>query len=473
MKQQCFSWGKIILALVFLFNPPINLIDILPDFIGYLLLMLAIKNAAVAFPHFDEAYRGFEKMFWITLLKAPAFFLMLSVLRVSVGERSIIAVFSLAFAVLEFIFAISAFRAFFEALTHLGEREGLLPVLKAGKSRRGLDGVISLTLIFLLLKGLCSFLPELSLISVSDALASVDTAVNFARFYPLLLLMSNLFGYAFGAVWLYYATSYFRDLKRSEVMRDFSDEKASLFADTFEKNARRRMDKAALFALVLALLLAFDLVFDGKNYLPDVLSAVALVFFFLLLRRDSRFALYGVGGSVLYGVLSVLTQASLKGYLAEYTYTDVARRPEARAAYLTVELLGVFEALMLIGLLVLLFLTVRDFIRCRVGADFDQSNASLAEDLQDELTFKAKLFTAFGVLSAVFFAVEKFLLTLVERHVITDTEANQYYEAGSVLYIPVFGSSWLIGLAVTALWVCYGIYFISSLRSELYATEEK
>ena len=46
------------------------------------------------------------------------------------------------------------------------------------------------------------------------------------------------------------------------------------------------------------------------------------------------------------------------------------------------------------------------------------------------------------------------------------------YTEGEIIYIPVFGGSWFFGLFVTAVWVVYGIYFISSLRSELNAEEK-
>ena len=204
-----------------------------------------------------------------------------------------------------------------------------------------------------------------------------------------------------------------------------------------------------------------------------MLSAAVFIGFFLLLLKRSRFALYGALSATLYGTLSVVANTLQANFLSEYTYTDVARRAEAWDAYLPVKVFGILEAVSLTVLLVLLFFALRDFIRGSVGASFDESNRALALSLQKELTFKARLFCILGTLSAVFFAVEKFLLTLVERHVITENEANQHYAEGTVLYIPVFGGSWVLGLAVTALWVCYGIYFISSLRSELYALEEK
>ena len=474
MTKPCIAWKRIAVALIFLFNPPINIIDILPDFIGYFLLLTALEDAQEVFPRFDEAYQGFKKMLWISLSKIPALFLMREVLKLSIDERSIIAVFALAFAILEFIFALSAFRAFFDALTHLGEREGLLPVLKAGRGSRGLDGVISLTLIFLLVKGLCSFLPEMSLISVFESLGSLnENAINPAKLYPYFVFIANAIGYALGGVWLYFCAGYFRDLEKSTVMREFSEEKTALFKEKIAQRAIYRHDKLCLGILVAALLLAFDPVLDGKNYLPDFVSALAFLVFFVLSRKNSRYALFGAAVSLLYGAASYMTAFFEKRFLSEYAYAAVSQSASAKAAYRSVEIMGITEAVLLIGTVCLLFLVLRDFIARRVGASFDENNLSSKLSLQRKYKNTALFFTIFGAFSAVFFALEKFLLTLTERHVITGGEANQYYEEGTILYIPIFGGSWFLRLAITALWVFYGIYLISSLKQEIYTDTEK
>ena len=473
MKQKCLYIGQALAALIFLFNPPISVVDILPDFIGYLLLMSAIRNAAEVFPHFDEAYSGFSRAFWVSLAKIPAFIVMMSIVSANSYERAIITVFSLGFAVLELIFVLGAFRSFFAALTHLGEREGLLPVLKAGRSKRGIDGVSDVTLAFLITKALCSFLPELSLISVFETLGSLDAgAINPARLYPVFVMLASVVGFAMGGVWLYFTFSYLKDLKNSTVMQEFFMEKEALHADLFMRRASVRREKLSFFLLTLALLLSFDIVLDGKSYLPDVFSALLLIFPFLILRREHR--LYPIGAlcAALYGICSVVLDIFSKRFLAEYTYTDVYRKAEAETAYLPIKVLGVLEALLLIGTLLLLFLLLRAFIRNHAADRLSEGNRAIARGVKREFTLKAAIFTALGALPAVFYAVEKFLLVLMRRHVISADEANQFYEEGRVLYIPIFGGSWLIGTLLTALWVCYGIYFISSLRAELYTREE-
>ena len=45
-KKKIFYWGYLFCAFVFLFNPNANLIDVLPDAVAYLMLILAICKRA-------------------------------------------------------------------------------------------------------------------------------------------------------------------------------------------------------------------------------------------------------------------------------------------------------------------------------------------------------------------------------------------------------------------------------------------
>ena len=54
-KKQKSIYKTVIFSLIFLFNPNISVIDILPDFIAYFLLARAFLYAADRAPHFEEA----------------------------------------------------------------------------------------------------------------------------------------------------------------------------------------------------------------------------------------------------------------------------------------------------------------------------------------------------------------------------------------------------------------------------------
>ena len=109
----------IILSLVFLFNPNINIIDILPDFAAYVILALVIGGLSAGVPYLAECKEALIKLSIVTLVKIPAFVIMYSNMKYG---SDIIPLFTLSFAVLECIFIYGAVRNFSLAVSYLGER---------------------------------------------------------------------------------------------------------------------------------------------------------------------------------------------------------------------------------------------------------------------------------------------------------------------------------------------------------------
>ena len=69
-----FGLGFAAISAIFLFNPDIAIIDVLPDFIGYALLAVSMYFARDLSPHFENAWRKFRTLTLITLLKTLSLF---------------------------------------------------------------------------------------------------------------------------------------------------------------------------------------------------------------------------------------------------------------------------------------------------------------------------------------------------------------------------------------------------------------
>ncbi|MBQ9085122.1 MAG: hypothetical protein IJY24_05640, partial [Clostridia bacterium] len=65
-------YTAVIVSLVFICNPNFHTVDILPDFIGYLMMALAIGHAADIAPYFQEMRTALFRLTLITFLKMPA-----------------------------------------------------------------------------------------------------------------------------------------------------------------------------------------------------------------------------------------------------------------------------------------------------------------------------------------------------------------------------------------------------------------
>ena len=69
-------FGMLGAGLFFLFNPNINIIDVLPDAVGYFLILVSIGKLCDLCPELEDARSAFIRMFWISLAKLPALLLM-------------------------------------------------------------------------------------------------------------------------------------------------------------------------------------------------------------------------------------------------------------------------------------------------------------------------------------------------------------------------------------------------------------
>ena len=65
MKKRYF-----VLASIFLFNPVVSIVDVLPDFFAYLFLMIALSKAKYLFDNVGDAYDALKKMLTISFFKA-------------------------------------------------------------------------------------------------------------------------------------------------------------------------------------------------------------------------------------------------------------------------------------------------------------------------------------------------------------------------------------------------------------------
>ena len=112
-------YSLVILSLVLLFNPSINILDLLPDFIAYALLVFIIGDLAESIPYLAECKDALTKLAIITLIRIPAFLIMYSNMRYG---SDIVPLFTLSFNVLEYVFIYGAVKNLFRAFSYLGER---------------------------------------------------------------------------------------------------------------------------------------------------------------------------------------------------------------------------------------------------------------------------------------------------------------------------------------------------------------
>lgn len=463
--------GRLFLGCVFLFTPNISLFDLLPDFIGFALLLSAIREAAYIFPHFEEARRGLRRMLYISVAKLPASLLMLSIASKSLDERSIVTVFSLSFAVLDLIFLLPALRSLFEAIVYIGEREGISVCLTDGRGY-SVDTLTLFTLIFFILKHVMSTLPEFTLLSLFEKMGSLDPgAFNIAALYPVFAVIGAVAVFVVGILWLSRMKRFTDALRQDEALCALLSSKAEEHSEDIAARSDRRRALAVLYLLMGASLFLVDPILDDRDVLPNLLAAV-LFFLFFRFADTGKYNRAGKWLSCLYGTLALGTFIAREMFFANFKATDVAFRDEAFFRYLPVEILTVLESGALVALLLLVCSVLRDFVLAKTGRGLRETDLVLRNDVHFSLIKKIKGLGVLGILYAAARIAEVFLLTAVDRHVITEEEANQYYGVGDVVYSSRFGGSWFVLLILGIILSAYVFFLVRSLREEMGSEDE-
>ena len=155
-KNKLFPVGLLIVAAWFLFNPNVTILDILPDAVAYALILFSLRHLTAFVPYMREASDAFRKLFYISLIKIPALFVML----VMASQRITISLFSLSFAVVEIIFLLPAFTHLFEGLYYLGQRFECTAAIRCEGFPKRVEAVRTITYIFLVIRALLSTLPD-------------------------------------------------------------------------------------------------------------------------------------------------------------------------------------------------------------------------------------------------------------------------------------------------------------------------
>ena len=105
--------GYLIAGCVFLFNPTVNLIDVLPDVAGYLLILKGLYRLSDLNGKIKTARQKFKAAVWISLGE------LLAMLMIPILDATWYLILSFVFGVLKLIYLIPAFVNLFEGISYL------------------------------------------------------------------------------------------------------------------------------------------------------------------------------------------------------------------------------------------------------------------------------------------------------------------------------------------------------------------
>ena len=303
------GFGAAVAAAVFLFNPDIALIDILPDFIGYLLLTLSLRFMRDLSPHFENAWKKFRLLTVVTIAKFIALFWVMGGLTNALEKPTMLLLLSFVFSILELIWGIPAWFSFTEGLIiHAQTSGGEYPLIEKGAKsyRPGKNVSISFrntTVFFMIAKAFFANISEFSALSEHSY---DDKAFNWYRFIGLYRVFSIAIGAVIGIIWLVCALRFLRGVVRDEKLIASARAK---YETTVLPNTGLFIRRDIFFLLCIICAAAFtsaDFYVDNVNFIPDTLTAILFGWAFVKLKPYYEKYKLGLAISAVYGVLTVV-----------------------------------------------------------------------------------------------------------------------------------------------------------------------
>ena len=122
--KTVFPFGLICASLLFFFNPNVQLVDILPDLFGYILLVTGLYCLADLNESIGEARARFMKMIPVGIAKLIVFLMVFGGLVSPQEQSTFVLVAVLSFGVIELLILVPAVRSLFTGLMQLATKFG-------------------------------------------------------------------------------------------------------------------------------------------------------------------------------------------------------------------------------------------------------------------------------------------------------------------------------------------------------------
>ena len=362
------SWGLMALAFVFLFNPNISVVDILPDFLGYIILSLALLKVSMLCEGLAEARRAFERLILIDGAKIMVMVWIFGV-NSSNDRTTSLLLWSFIFGALEMIFVLPAFIKLFNGFTELGNFYDNTAI--HGSRRSGgesyTDKLKALSVVFVALKAIMACLPELTALGNT----SYDETSTFFDLYRYIGVMRGLCFtpvLIVGGVWLAHVIKYFLRIKADK----------ALCEGVSTAYAERVLPKRGLFTIrnvrvatwffVAAMVLTLDVKLEEVNIAPDILVAVLAAIAFAFFCKTTKLSKSAPTVMMsLFGVSTLLSVFAEKYFHANYNYNAMTKSSQALVAYLIYVGAVALQGILFVCMLAVIFKGIRKVIREHTG----------------------------------------------------------------------------------------------------------
>ena len=312
-------WLLFAFAFVFMFNPNLTIIDVLPDFIGYILISVALSRPSMVCETLADAKKAFEKMILVDGCKYIAIMWVFGIDALSERASSLL-LWSFVFAVLEAIFLVPAYIKLFKGLSEVGDYFSNTSIhgTKRGRGKSFTDKIKIFTIFFVLFKAFMCVLPELAdFTNLSGFEAS--PSVNLYRYIGVIRFLCCIPVVIIGLIWLAAIVKYFVRIAKDKPFN-------TAISEHYATNILPRKGlfitkhvRAASWLFVVGAILSLDFKLEGVNLLPDILVIAFIIPAFIYFCKTAKLNKIGTYiSAAFYGVFVVLSTVIDRIYFSNY-----------------------------------------------------------------------------------------------------------------------------------------------------------
>lgn len=354
----------LIAGFVFFFLPNFTIIDLLPDFIGCILIIKGLNKLADLTPGLMTAKNAFIKVLYFSIAK---FLLMFTVPYFGSTDGGYILIFTFCFVVFDFIYTLPAFKALLNGFVYLGDRTNSKILFKNQSE------FSTLTTIFLIVRASLALLTDLSYISSPEFSNVVSSGNEFylANYRTLLVAFNFVVTTIVGVVWLNYAIKYFNGIKKDNELISFLENQ---YETTIKPNkglfVRRGFSNAA-FMFVIAGLLMFDFLIDYVNVIPDFLGGVFFLIAVSFIKKYCQSKHLNIS-LYLFTFTALVFWIILCIFAVKYPDVYLLRDENAARFFNVVNIFNILKYITLSVSLILLFRVLKEIINLHTGSPVEE-----------------------------------------------------------------------------------------------------
>ena len=463
--------GRIAAGIFFLLNPNITVIDLLPDFIGCILIISGLGLLRDISDSLEEARKNFLRLFWVSLSHIPAFALMVSISASYLNEKTSILVFSFVYGVIEFILINNALTALIDGFVYVGQRyngDSCFYEIKKNGKKVDVSHLRFFTTVFLIVTKGLSIAPNLvylydTSLGYGDILT--EFAINPVSFIGPITAICFVPALVVGIVWAFRMCRYISCIRREETFISKVDEVVSDKAIQNTAVYKYRRTTTAVCILTAAVILSVDFYIDEFNIVPDIFSALLMLSGAIYMKR--KFSDTGILACVvasLYTVAEVLMLMTSVHFSSSFKFSDVGRVVEADAAFSTYLLVLAASEVLFVITVAFILASYNKVLLGGFESAVRHGHTKGGKDVFFETHKKRNILAVvLALLSGICHFVQIFSMGDMKRILI---DKNAYTDASGI-YVPSLEGFWMVSLVTSIAFIVFMIYNYSKSKDEL------